>query len=183
MPILGDFAVKYAKWAGELGVPTDDLYQALRDTAVNTVRLFHCCACNIFKTACHFAASGLVHRRSPEHRLDRIRIYPHKLDGPVRVDGVAYSGSLKSVRGMLCFLGDSYPNKLCLSQYALGDFAVRQAAIALGKSPADVATFAKRSMNFVNMWDPSVTSDGFSGFAQRRLAVRILSFVLPIFRS
>lgn len=38
MPILGDFAVKYApKYAEELGVPSDDLYQALRDTAVNTV--------------------------------------------------------------------------------------------------------------------------------------------------
>ena len=38
MPILGDFAVKYADHAKELGVPTDDLYQALVDTAENTVR-------------------------------------------------------------------------------------------------------------------------------------------------
>lgn len=37
MPILGDFAVKYAAQAQELGVPTDDLYQALVDTAENTV--------------------------------------------------------------------------------------------------------------------------------------------------
>ena len=37
MPILGDFVVKYAEHAAELGVPTDDLYQALVDTAENTV--------------------------------------------------------------------------------------------------------------------------------------------------
>ena len=37
MPILGDFAVKYGQFAGDLGVPTDDLYQALVDTAENTV--------------------------------------------------------------------------------------------------------------------------------------------------
>ena len=37
MPILGDFAVKYADHAQELGVPTNDLYQALVDTAENTV--------------------------------------------------------------------------------------------------------------------------------------------------
>lgn len=37
MPILGDFAVKYGAQASKLGVPTDDLYQALVDTAENTV--------------------------------------------------------------------------------------------------------------------------------------------------
>ena len=36
MPILGDFAVKYSTQAEQLGVPTDDLYQALVDTAENT---------------------------------------------------------------------------------------------------------------------------------------------------
>jgi hypothetical protein len=56
----------------------------------------------------------------------------------------------------------------------LGDFAVRQAAIALKKSPGDVVKYSNRSMNFVNMWDPSVTSDGFSGFAQRRYPVCFL---------
>jgi len=38
MPILGDFAVKYGSRASEIGVPMDDLYQALVDTAENTVR-------------------------------------------------------------------------------------------------------------------------------------------------
>ena len=37
MPILGDFAVKYFAQAEQLGVPTVDLYQALVDTAENTV--------------------------------------------------------------------------------------------------------------------------------------------------
>jgi hypothetical protein len=36
MPILGDFAVKYGAYADALGVPADDLYQALVDTAENT---------------------------------------------------------------------------------------------------------------------------------------------------
>ena len=40
MPILGDFAVKYGAHASELGVPIDDLYQALVDTAENTVSFF-----------------------------------------------------------------------------------------------------------------------------------------------
>jgi hypothetical protein len=39
MPILGDFIVKYAKHAAQLGVNADDLYKALVDTAENTVRL------------------------------------------------------------------------------------------------------------------------------------------------
>lgn len=37
MPILGDFAVKYGKHASKLGVPIEDLWQALVDTAENTV--------------------------------------------------------------------------------------------------------------------------------------------------
>lgn len=40
MPILGDFAVKYGSRAQDLGVPIDDLYQALVDTAENTVWIF-----------------------------------------------------------------------------------------------------------------------------------------------
>ncbi|KAJ7721097.1 hypothetical protein B0H14DRAFT_3625084 [Mycena olivaceomarginata] len=58
--------------------------------------------------------------------------------------------------------------ELTAGQHALGDFAVHQVAIALDKSAADVGKCANRPMNFVNMWDPSVTSNGFSGFAQRR---------------
>lgn len=39
MPILGDFAAKYGAVEGgdRLGVPLDDLYRALVDTAENTV--------------------------------------------------------------------------------------------------------------------------------------------------
>jgi hypothetical protein len=56
-------------------------------------------------------------------------------------------------------------------QYALGDFAVRQAAIALNKSAADVDKYANRSMNFINHWNANLTFDGFSGFMQRRYPV------------
>lgn len=38
MPILGDWAVKYGAYAEQLGVPANDLYRALVDTAENTVR-------------------------------------------------------------------------------------------------------------------------------------------------
>jgi putative alpha-1,2-mannosidase len=56
----------------------------------------------------------------------------------------------------------------------LGDFAVRQAGLALGKPSSDVETYANRSMNFVNHWDANLTHDGFTGFSQRRYAVRYL---------
>jgi hypothetical protein len=67
-------------------------------------------------------------------------------------------------------------HELTAMQYALGDFAVHQAAIMLDKSAADVGNCASHSMNFVNMWDLSVTSNGFSGFVQRRYPV---CFILP----
>ena len=37
MPILGQFATIYGSMASRLGVPADDLYQSLVDTAENTV--------------------------------------------------------------------------------------------------------------------------------------------------
>jgi putative alpha-1,2-mannosidase len=64
-----------------------------------------------------------------------------------------------------------------LFQYALGDFAVRQAARAFKKDDETILKYANRSMNFLNHWDSSVTSDGFQGFAQRRYQV---SFFLKI---
>jgi hypothetical protein len=67
-------------------------------------------------------------------------------------------------------------HELTAMQHALGDFAVHQVAIALDKSGADIGKCANRPMNFVNMWDPSVTSNGFSGFAQWRYPV---CFILP----
>ncbi|KZP26864.1 glycoside hydrolase family 92 protein [Athelia psychrophila] len=64
-------------------------------------------------------------------------------------------------------------------EYSLGDFAVRQAAKALNKSSADVALYGNRSMGFTNLWDPTVTSDGFSGFTQRRLANGTFAYSPP----
>ncbi len=48
---------------------------------------------------------------------------------------------------------------------------MRQAGLVLQKPASDIATYANRSMNFVNMWDASLTHDGFTGFAQRRFQV------------
>ncbi|KAF8154600.1 glycosyl hydrolase family 92-domain-containing protein [Crassisporium funariophilum] len=64
-------------------------------------------------------------------------------------------------------------------EYALGDFAVSQAASALNKSQEDVTKYANRSMNFVNMWDATVSSDGFTGFAQRRYPNGTFAFSPP----
>lgn len=86
---------------------------------------------------------------------------------------------LAKLLGVLRFLGSCcspiYMLLKTLLQYALGDFAVSQAAAALNKPADEIALYANRSMGFVNIWDSSVTSDGFSGFSQRRLAVRTFS--------
>ncbi|KIJ39487.1 glycoside hydrolase family 92 protein [Sphaerobolus stellatus SS14] len=65
-------------------------------------------------------------------------------------------------------------------EYALGDFAVRQAGIALGKSSETAAIYANRSMNFVNLFDPNVTSDGFTGFMQRKFPNGTFAFSDPV---
>ncbi|KAJ7220563.1 glycosyl hydrolase family 92-domain-containing protein [Mycena pura] len=128
---LGDFAVKYGSHAAELGVPIDDLYEALVQTAENT------------------APDWLTVGRQNTAWITF---------GYIPTDWVDPSGAV------------GLPTREASrnAEYALGDFAVRQAAIALNKSPGDVVTYSNRSMNFVNMWDPNVTSDGFSGFLQRR---------------
>ncbi|KDR79138.1 hypothetical protein GALMADRAFT_137030 [Galerina marginata CBS 339.88] len=142
MPILGDFAVKYGKRASQLGVPVDDLYQALVDTAENTP-------------------------------LDWYRVGRQntawKTFGYIPTDWVDPSGStgLPTREASRAF------------EYAVGDFAVRQAGVALDKSAADVAKYTNRSMNFVNHWDPSISSDGFVGFAQRRYPNGSFAFSPP----
>ena len=62
-------------------------------------------------------------------------------------------------------------------QYAVGDFAVRQAGIAFNKPPEDIAKYTNRSMNFLNHWDSKLTHEGFTGFLQRRYPVSLA--VLP----
>ncbi|KAJ7182732.1 glycosyl hydrolase family 92-domain-containing protein [Mycena crocata] len=139
---LGDFAVKYGSHAGELGVPIDDLYQALVDTAENTPRDWY-----------------TVGRQNTAW----------KQFGYIPTDWVDPSGAT------------GLPTREASRawEYALGDFAVRQAALSLKKDPADVVKYANRSMNFVNMWDKNVTSDGFSGFAQRRYPNGTFAFSPP----
>ncbi|KIY52134.1 hypothetical protein FISHEDRAFT_35806 [Fistulina hepatica ATCC 64428] len=64
-------------------------------------------------------------------------------------------------------------------EYALGDFAVRQAALALGMGSVDADQPHTRSMNFAHMWNPNVTSDGFSGFAQQRYPNGSFAYTAP----
>ncbi|KAI0339451.1 hypothetical protein BDW22DRAFT_1336332 [Trametopsis cervina] len=143
MPILGDFAVKYGDHATQLGVPTDDLYQALVDTAENTPPNWY-----------------MVGRQNTAWKM--FGYIPTDWTDPSGSTGLPTREASRAV------------------EYAVGDFAVRQAAKALGKSTADVAKYTNRSMNFANHWDPSVTSDGFSGFLQRRFPNGTFAFSDPV---
>ncbi|KAF5366597.1 hypothetical protein D9758_008976 [Tetrapyrgos nigripes] len=149
MPILGDFAVKYGSRAQDLGVSTDSLYQALVDTAENTPPdWYRGDLCFLLFSVHADRNASTVGRQNTAWKT--FGYIPTDWDDPSGSTGLATREASRAY------------------EYALGDFAVRQAALALGKSSEDVALYANRSMNFVNMWDPNVTSDGFSGFAQRR---------------
>ncbi|KAF7289322.1 Glycoside hydrolase family 92 protein [Mycena indigotica] len=63
-------------------------------------------------------------------------------------------------------------------EYAFEDFAIRQIALLLGKTD-DEAKFNKRSLNYRNVWDPSVVSDGFKGFSQKRYSNGKFNFTDP----
>ncbi|KAJ7750399.1 glycosyl hydrolase family 92-domain-containing protein [Mycena maculata] len=139
---VGDFAVKYGSRASELGVPIDDLYQALVDTAENT---------------------------PPDWYTIGRQNTAWKTFNYIPTNWVDPSGSV----GLPTREGSR------ALEYAVGDFAVRQAAIALNQSPDDIAKYSNRSMNFVNMWDPNVTSDGYSGFIQRRYTNGTFAFSDP----
>ncbi|KIM83325.1 glycoside hydrolase family 92 protein [Piloderma croceum F 1598] len=52
-------------------------------------------------------------------------------------------------------------------EYAFEDFAIRQVAQLLQKND-DIKTYTNRSLFYRNVWDPSVVSDGYKGFAQKR---------------
>ncbi|KAM5540286.1 hypothetical protein V8D89_006105 [Ganoderma adspersum] len=64
-------------------------------------------------------------------------------------------------------------------EYAFEDFAVRQVALLLNKTD-DVAKYTNRSLFYRNVWDPSVESDGFKGFAQKRFSNGTFSYTDPI---
>ncbi|THH00763.1 hypothetical protein EW026_g1813 [Hermanssonia centrifuga] len=67
-------------------------------------------------------------------------------------------------------------------EYAFEDFAIRQVALLMNKSE-DVNTFTQRSLSYRNVWDPNVKSDGFQGFAQKRLMNGTFVFSDPIWCS
>ncbi|GJE97619.1 glycoside hydrolase family 92 protein [Phanerochaete sordida] len=143
MPILGDFAVKYGSNAAELGVPTDDLYQALVDTAENTPPDWY-----------------MVGRQNTAWKM--FDYIPTDWVDPSGATGLPTREASRTL------------------EYALGDFAVRQAGVALNKPLADVFKYGNRSMGFVNVWDPNVTSDGFTGFSQRRFPNGTFAFSDPV---
>ncbi|KIJ39475.1 glycoside hydrolase family 92 protein [Sphaerobolus stellatus SS14] len=62
-------------------------------------------------------------------------------------------------------------------EYAFNDFGIRQVAQLLGKTD-DEAYYANRA--YRNIWDPSVKSDGFKGFMQKRFSNGTFSFQDPI---
>ncbi|KAH9998474.1 glycosyl hydrolase family 92-domain-containing protein [Russula compacta] len=64
-------------------------------------------------------------------------------------------------------------------EYGFEDFAIRQVALLLNKT-VDEAKYANRSLNYRNVWDPDVTSDGFHGFMQKRFPNGTFAPVDPV---
>ncbi|KAG1871275.1 glycoside hydrolase family 92 protein [Suillus subalutaceus] len=54
-------------------------------------------------------------------------------------------------------------------EYAFQDFGIRQVAQVLGKTD-DVEYYTNRSYWYRNVWDPTVESDGYQGFMQKRFS-------------
>lgn len=142
MPILGDFAVKYGAHLDDLGVPGNDLLQALIDTAENTPPDWY----QIGRQNTAWKMFGYI----PTNWTD-----PDSTGLETR----------EASRAL---------------EYALGDFAVRQAAKTFSQDVAVVEKYTNRSMNFLNHWDPSVISDGFQGFSQRRYQNGTFAFSDPV---
>ncbi|KAL1688597.1 glycoside hydrolase family 92 protein [Schizophyllum commune] len=253
MPVLGEFAVKYADQAAELGVNTDDLYNALVTTAEETpddwyrygrqndvwkrfgyIPFDRCAGTSKAGGSCSTAAdcgdTGLSLCGSDGFQC---------IDSVCRKKTGAYcvAGSTECLPDHPCVAGDPYigsnyksqhcspgnntsfcedeydqcisdmqPNpdeEWCAAvrdeclveanggtpdgsktrastglatrevsrtlEYSHNDFAVRQAAKALGKSEDDVETYTNRSLNFKNVWDADVQYDNFTGYVQKRL--------------
>ncbi|KAL0956653.1 hypothetical protein HGRIS_002785 [Hohenbuehelia grisea] len=64
-------------------------------------------------------------------------------------------------------------------EYAFEDFGIRQVAQLLGKKD-DEARFTNSSLFYRNVWDPSIKSDGFTGFSQKRFMNGSFAFQNPI---
>ncbi|KAF8070109.1 glycoside hydrolase family 92 protein [Lyophyllum atratum] len=64
-------------------------------------------------------------------------------------------------------------------EYAFEDFGIRQVAQLLGKAD-DVEKYTNRSLFYRNVWDPSVVSDGFKGFSQKRFSNGTFAFNNPV---
>ncbi|KAH8994062.1 glycoside hydrolase family 92 protein, partial [Lactarius akahatsu] len=64
-------------------------------------------------------------------------------------------------------------------EYAFEDFAIRQVALLLNKAD-DEAKYANRSLSYRNIWDPTVESDGFRGFMQKRFPNGTFAVVDPV---
>ncbi|KAL1728271.1 glycoside hydrolase family 92 protein [Schizophyllum commune] len=64
-------------------------------------------------------------------------------------------------------------------EYAFEDFGIRQVAQLLGHEE-DLAEYTNRSYWYRNVWDPSVESDGYKGFPQKRLPNGDFNYTDPI---
>ncbi|KAI0044234.1 glycoside hydrolase family 92 protein [Auriscalpium vulgare] len=64
-------------------------------------------------------------------------------------------------------------------EYVFEDFAIRQVAQLLNKTD-DEAKYTNRSTWYEHVWNPSVTSDGFHGFMQKRFSNGTFAFTSPV---
>ncbi|KIY53439.1 glycoside hydrolase family 92 protein [Fistulina hepatica ATCC 64428] len=63
-------------------------------------------------------------------------------------------------------------------EYAFEDFGIRQVALLLGQSD-DEERYANRSYFYRNIWDPTVESDNYTGFPQKRLMNGVFNYTDP----
>ncbi|KIP11580.1 glycoside hydrolase family 92 protein [Phlebiopsis gigantea 11061_1 CR5-6] len=64
-------------------------------------------------------------------------------------------------------------------EYSFEDFAIRNVALLMNKT-SEFNTFTDRALNYRNVWDSSVESDGFKGFMQKRFANGTFTFTDPV---
>ncbi|KAI0032107.1 glycoside hydrolase family 92 protein [Vararia minispora EC-137] len=64
-------------------------------------------------------------------------------------------------------------------EYVFEDFAIRQVAL-LRRDNATFTTYSNRSLWYRNVWDPSIKSDGYKGFMQKRRPDGSFAFEDPV---
>ncbi|OBZ71008.1 hypothetical protein A0H81_09134 [Grifola frondosa] len=155
--IVGHFAMTYHNEAAALGIDLEELYAAM-------------------------IADGDVN--PPEWNIQGRQVNVYKQYGYVPFAVLDTMSTGRQTReGSRTLRWDAlwihYSQSLICAQYAFEDFAIRQVALLLDKTD-DVATYTNRSFFYRNVWDPTVTNDGFKGFMQKRFSNGTFVYTDPV---